>query len=244
MVPNRFGKFLSNVHIKQYSKLAGSNVLSSFQEISLNEKCIIVDEMDNALGSASKLDCHKIQSDGSLILHRAFSLFIFNSKGEMLLQQRSPNKVTFPRYIANACCSHPLYEIEKERDEDNATGVKHAAQRRIKIELGISEDQTVLEDFHYITRIIYKCNDNLEWGEHELDYILFLVKDLNIIPNPEEVSCIQFISQKDFNTYISNLKYPISPWFKLCAKYFLPKWWSNLNNLDKIKDHSTIHRLM
>ncbi|EEB17291.1 isopentenyl-diphosphate delta-isomerase, putative [Pediculus humanus corporis] len=216
---------------------------NTFQDISLKEKCIIVDEEDNVLGSASKLDCHKIQSDGSLILHRAFSLFIFNSKGEILLQQRSPNKITFPHNIANACCSHPLYEIEHERNEKNAVGVKLAAQRRMNIELGVTQDQTSLDDFHYITRILYKSKDNIEWGEHELDYILFLKKDLDIVPNPEEISNVKYVAQKDFDDYISNLKHPISPWFKLCTKYFLHHWWKNLHNLDVIKDHSTIHRL-
>ncbi|KAK6635112.1 hypothetical protein RUM44_000361 [Polyplax serrata] len=243
MVLNKIGKVILNASVRAFSNTVKPGVLSAFQEISLNEQCIIVDERDKVLGSASKLDCHRIHSDGSLILHRAFSLFIFNSKGEMLVQQRSPNKVTFPHYIANACCSHPLYEIEEERDENDAVGVKFAAQRRIKIELGIPKEQTEIDDFHYITRILYKSSDNNKWGEHELDYILFLIKDVDIMPNPEEVSFVQFIPQKDFDDFIANLQYPVSPWLKLCAKHFLHKWWSNLDNLNKIKDHTSIHRL-
>lgn len=63
------------------------------QEAALEERCILVDESDKPLGDATKRDCHIVNSDGQVLLHRAFSVFLFNGKGELLLQKRSPNKV-------------------------------------------------------------------------------------------------------------------------------------------------------
>lgn len=60
----------------------------------LEKRCILVDELDKPLGDATKKDCHIVNSDGQVLLHRAFSVFLFNSKNELLLQKRSPNKVT------------------------------------------------------------------------------------------------------------------------------------------------------
>lgn len=63
------------------------------QEAALEERCILVDESDKPLGDATKRVCHIVNSDGQVLLHRAFSVFLFNGKGELLLQKRSPNKV-------------------------------------------------------------------------------------------------------------------------------------------------------
>ena len=65
----------------------------NLQNEAMNENCLLVDENDNIIGQSSKKDCHLVQSNGSVKLHRAFSVFLFNSKGEMLLQRRSPYKV-------------------------------------------------------------------------------------------------------------------------------------------------------
>lgn len=71
----------------------GSVQTAPLQEAALEERCILVDESDKPLGEATKRDCHTVNSDGQVLLHRAFSVFLFNSKGELLLQQRSANKV-------------------------------------------------------------------------------------------------------------------------------------------------------
>lgn len=242
MLFKNFGSLMLTT-LRQLSSLPRSTVLTPFQEQSLNEECIIVNKEDKVLGSASKLECHRVQKDGSLILHRAFSVFLFNTKGEILLQQRSSNKVTFPNHVSNACCSHPLFEIDEEKNEADNVGVKLAAIRRLNIELGIPKEQISVDDFHYITRFIYQSVEDSGWGEHELDYILFLIKDVDVCPNPEEISFVKYVAQKDFNKYVASLNYPLSPWFQLCTKNFLNHWWNNLNSLDKIKDHSTIHIL-
>jgi isopentenyl-diphosphate Delta-isomerase len=103
------------------------------------------------------------------LLHRAFSVFLFNSKNELLLQQRATEKITFPDMWTNTCCSHPLGipgETGVELPEA-VEGVKRAAQRKLDHELGIKTAQVPFEDFKFLTRIHYKAPSDGKWGEHE-----------------------------------------------------------------------------
>lgn len=111
--------------------------IDTTQEKLLAEPLILVDEYDCVTGYETKRDCHlkkNIMEYG--MLHRAFSVFLFNKQGELLLQQRSKEKITFPGYITNSCCSHPLYD-EAELDEYKNIGIRRAAKRRLSYELGI-----------------------------------------------------------------------------------------------------------
>lgn len=111
--------------------------IDSTQEKSLEEPLIMVDEVDAVIGFETKRDCHlkkNIVKHG--MLHRAFSVFLFNKRGELLMQQRSDEKITFPGYITNSCCSHPLHNDE-ELEEYQNIGVRRAAKRRLCYELGI-----------------------------------------------------------------------------------------------------------
>ena len=111
--------------------------IDTTQEKLLAEPLILVDEYDCVTGYETKRDCHlkkNIMEYG--MLHRAFSVFLFNKQGELLLQQRSKEKITFPGYITNSCCSHPLYD-EAELDEYKHIGIRRAAKRRLSYELGI-----------------------------------------------------------------------------------------------------------
>ena len=103
------------------------------------------------------------------LLHRAFSVFLFNSKKELLLQQRASEKITFPDMWTNTCCSHPLgIPGETGATLDTAVmGVKGEAQRKLKQELGIKAEQVPLDKFHFLTRIHYKAPSDGKWGEHE-----------------------------------------------------------------------------
>ena len=113
----------------------------------LGDKCILVDENDVVVGSSDKLECHLAtnrshvgeQSPGGM-LHRAFSVFLFNSQNELLMQQRSKYKITFPNHYTNTCCSHPRATVTEINDTDSI-GVRLAAQRRMNFELGIPLDQ-------------------------------------------------------------------------------------------------------
>ncbi|XP_049784626.1 isopentenyl-diphosphate Delta-isomerase 1 [Schistocerca cancellata] len=225
---------------RRYSTAVHLRHLNHVQERALEDKCILVDNSDRMVGSATKRDCHLVGKDGNLLLHRAFSVFIFNSNKELLLQKRSSHKITFPNCLTNACCSHPLHNIPGEREEDGAIGVRRAAQRRLNQELGIPPEQATLDDLHYLTRIHYKADTGI-WGEHEIDYILILHKDVDVNPNPEEVSEISYVAREKFDEFMKSSVTPLTPWFHLIADKYLRLWWDNLNQLKQFQDHTTIH---
>lgn len=108
----------------------------------MDEVCIVTDWNDKPVGSASKKDCHIMTNIYKGLLHRAFSVFLFNDENRLLLQQRADEKITFPGMWTNTCCSHPL-AITSELGHDfvsSVEGAKNAAQRKLDHELGISKD--------------------------------------------------------------------------------------------------------
>ena len=118
---------------------AASSIEDPVQRALMSEQCILVDRLDRATGQASKEECHTLAL-GTSPLHRAFSVFLFNREGELLLQRRSQHKVTFPGLWSNTCCSHPL-ATPPEQETAGAMGVKRAAQRKLAHELGIEAEQ-------------------------------------------------------------------------------------------------------
>ncbi|XP_074049321.1 isopentenyl-diphosphate Delta-isomerase 1 [Macrotis lagotis] len=211
----------------------------------LAEMCILIDEDDNKIGADTKKNCHLNENIDKGLLHRAFSVFLFNTENKLLLQQRSDAKITFPGCFTNSCCSHPLSN-PLEMEENNAIGVRRAAQRRLKAELGIPLDQIVPEDFSYLTRIHYKAKSDGIWGEHEIDYILFVRKNVTLDPNPNEIKSYCYVSKKELEELLkkaANDELKITPWFKIIAETFLFKWWDNLNHLNRFVEHDKIHRL-
>ncbi|KAI6008202.1 NUDIX hydrolase domain-like protein [Pisolithus orientalis] len=134
----------------------------------MDERCILVDEQDNAIGPMDKKTCHLMENINKGLLHRAFSAFVFRpSDGKLLLQQRASSKITFPDMWTNTCCSHPLYDFEVEKVEKDQLGVRHAASRKLEHELGIPRSQTPVDQLQYLTRIHYLAPSNGTWGEHE-----------------------------------------------------------------------------
>lgn len=81
--------------IRHFSEVAAAKDINAknLQEAALSENCILVDEFDRAIGQSTKRDCHRVNPDGHIKLHRAFSVFLFNAKGDMLIQKRSDHKV-------------------------------------------------------------------------------------------------------------------------------------------------------
>ena len=156
----------------------------------MDERCILVDEEDNALGAADKKTCkwqytvcsaswtdlwtwpgHLMENINKGLLHRAFSAFVFRpSDGKLLLQQRATEKITFPDMWTNTCCSHPLDDFEEEKVEVEQLGVRVAASRKLEHELGIPRSQTPVDQFQYLTRIHYLAPSNGIWGEHEGEF--------------------------------------------------------------------------
>ncbi|KAI5665816.1 hypothetical protein M9H77_15669 [Catharanthus roseus] len=220
------------------------------RRLMFEDECILVDENDVVVGHDSKYNCHlmeKIESEN--LLHRAFSVFLFNSKYELLLQQRSATKVTFPLVWTNTCCSHPLYR-ETELIEQNALGVRNAAQRKLHDELGIVPEDVPVDEFIPLGRMLYKAPSDGKWGEHEVDYLLFIVRDVEVTPNPDEVANIKYVTRDDLKELLrkadageESLK--LSPWFRLVVDNFLLNWWDHVEKgtLKEAADMKTIHKL-
>ncbi|MED6197210.1 rRNA processing protein [Stylosanthes scabra] len=220
------------------------------RRLMFEDECILVDENDRVVGHDSKYNCHLMEKiEAENLLHRAFSVFLFNSKFELLLQQRSGTKVTFPLVWTNTCCSHPLYR-ESELIEENALGVRNAAQRKLLDELGIVAEDVPVDQFMPLGRILYKAPSDGKWGEHELDYLLFIVRDVKVNPNPDEVADIKYVNREQLRELLrkadageGGLK--LSPWFRLVVDNFLFKWWDHVEQgtLGQVADMKTIHKL-
>ncbi|KAL0581625.1 isopentenyl-diphosphate delta-isomerase idi1 [Marasmius crinis-equi] len=210
--------------------LAAKTVLTSIdlkgydpvQSKLMDERCILVDEQDNALG-------HLMENINKGLLHRAFSAFVFRpSDGKLLLQKRAAEKITFPDMWTNTCCSHPLDDFEEEKIEKDAYGVRAAASRKLEHELGIPTSQTPVDEFQYLTRIHYLAPSNGLWGEHEVDYILFLTRDVTVTPNANEISDSKYVDKAELQAMFDDSNNSFTPWFKLIARDFLFGWWDEL----------------
>ncbi|XP_059039664.1 isopentenyl-diphosphate Delta-isomerase 1 isoform X2 [Mustela lutreola] len=147
--------------------------------------------------------------------------------------------------FTNSCCSHPL-STPRELDEDEAIGVRRAAQRRLEAELGIPMEEVPPEDMSYLTRIHYKAQSDGLWGEHEIDYILFLRKSVTVNPDPNEIKSHCYVTKEELKALLKKAacgEIKLTPWFQIIADAFLFKWWDNLNHLDQFVDHKKIHRM-
>ncbi|KAL2044506.1 hypothetical protein N7G274_003211 [Stereocaulon virgatum] len=213
----------------------------------MEEVCIVLDENDVPIGSASKKVCHLMKNIDEGLLHRAFSVFLFDSNNRLLLQQRASEKITFPDMWTNTCCSHPL-GVPGETGNELATavqGVKRAAQRKLDQELGIKARQVPLEKFQFLTRIHYKAPSDGKWGEHEIDYILFISADVDHTPNPNEVKDTRYVSEEELKGMFKDNTLKFTPWFKLICESMLFEWWEHLDKgLDKYIGEKSIRRML
>jgi isopentenyl-diphosphate delta-isomerase len=227
------------------------------------EECIVIDKEDKAIGHASKKQCHLLSEIEKGLLHRAFSVCLFNHKNELLLQCRSDEKITFPACWTNTCCSHPLFR-EGEKEEKDSMGVKRAAVRKLDHELGVKPGTIELDELHFLTRIYYRADnwgDGKMWGEHEIDHILFCKKEIEFEANPNEVKATRWVSQQELRDLFANYhtqrakiaerkgkglapleggeeELRISPWFHMICEKFLWGWW---DNLDSIIENKGLH---
>lgn len=208
------------------------------------EQLIMVDEEDKVLGPISKGESHAIETVQKGIYHRALSLLVFDEQDRFLLTQRSAEKITFPNYFTNACCSHPLYNESEIEDDGKAIGVKRATLRRSQFELGTKSDAFDINDLKFVNRIIYRAeSDGGCWGEAEVDYIFILRKNIELEPNPEEVQSYRYVTKNEMLGLIndnadSHIK--VTPWVRLLGKDLLFKYWDNLDKLDTIADPKSI----
>ncbi|KAI9752330.1 MAG: DNA mismatch repair protein [Chaenotheca gracillima] len=204
----------------------------------MNEVCIVLDENDIPIGSASKKACHLMKNIDQGLLHRAFSVFLFDSQNRLLLQQRASEKITFPDMWTNTCCSHPLGIPGETGAELEAAvhGVRRAAQRKLDHELGIKAAQVPLDKFDFLTRIHYKAPSDEKWGEHETD--------VDVEPNPNEVQDTRYVSPDELKAMFQDPKLKFTPWFKLICETLLFEWWQNIDGgMEKFKDDKEIRRM-
>lgn len=163
----------------------------------MTQKLILVDQHDQEVGTCEKIEAHE-----KGLLHRAVSVFIFNSKGQLLVQQRDEEKYHSGSLWSNTACSHPL------EGETNL----HAAQRCLKNEVGIEAKLTPAFSF------IYKSTLDNGLIEHEFDHVF--VGFSNAMPNlnPKEVMSVEWRSLESLNKEIGSDEMEFTPWFKLCYK--------------------------
>jgi isopentenyl-diphosphate delta-isomerase len=163
----------------------------------MEEQVILVDENDNQIGLMPKMEAHE-----KALLHRAFSVFIFNKKGELMLQQRAAHKYHSPLLWTNTCCSH---------QRDGETNI-NAGKRRLFEEMGFSTD--IKEVFSFI----YKAPFDNGLTEHELDHVLVGYFDNEPNINKEEVEEYKWMSLVDVKSDIEENPEEYTAWFKIIFK--------------------------
>ena len=160
-----------------------------------SEELILVDADDNPLGTLSKAACH----DGDGVLHRAFSLFVFNEAGELLLQRRSAEKRLWPMYWSNSCCSHP----RAGETLDVAVG------RRAEQELGIGCSS------EFIYRFAYHARFGDLGSEREMCSVYLCRNSEELSPNPHEIAEIRFVSPGQLEAEFARSPEQFTPWFRM-----------------------------
>jgi isopentenyl-diphosphate delta-isomerase len=158
------------------------------------EYVILVDENDNETGTMEKMEAHE-----KGVLHRAFSILLFNSKGEILLQKRSDKKYHSGGLWTNSCCSHPL----------PGESISHAAHRKLKQEMGIDLQPELAFKF------IYNAELDHQLIENEYDHVLIGQFDGEPNINPEEVDDWKFINIASVRKEVQENPELFTYWFKL-----------------------------
>jgi isopentenyl-diphosphate delta-isomerase len=159
-----------------------------------SEELILVDRDDREIGYASKADAH----DGAGKLHRAFSLFLFNEDGELLLQQRAVGKRLWGGYWSNSCCSHP------RRGES----LDVATSRRLRDELNFD---TELE---HVYSFCYQAHFNEAGSENEFCHVFLGRADSDMRPNDSEIAAVRYLSPAALDEEFNRHPGRFTPWFK------------------------------
>jgi len=157
------------------------------------EEIVLVDEKGNDVGKGDKMQIHK---DGKL--HMAFSIFVFNSEGKLMIHKRNKDKYHSGGLWTNTCCSHP-------RPGEN---LDDAVNRRLKEEMGFTTDLRKVFDF------IYKVKFDNGLYEHELDHVFIGTYDGDPKPNPEEVEDWKWVDLKELRKDMDDNPVRYTYWFK------------------------------
>lgn len=169
----------------------------------MNDYVILVDENNNQIGLEEKILAHKKN-----LLHRAFSIFIFNDSFEILLQKRAPNKYHSGNLWTNTCCSHPLENLS----------LVESAKKRLVEEMGIKANLNEVFSFIYQAEF---CNG---LSEHEYDHVLFGISNNQPILNPDEAIDYKWIKISDLKAQIEKNPGNFTVWLQIMInnyfKYF------------------------
>jgi isopentenyl-diphosphate delta-isomerase len=158
-----------------------------------SEDLILVDADDNETGFLPKAQAH----NGQGTLHRAFSVFLFNEEGALLLQQRGTTKRLWPGYWSNSCCSHP------RRGESMQT----ATRRRLRDELNVDAE------LNYVYKFSYQAEFGELGSEHELCHVYLGSISGDVQANDHEIESVRFVSVADLETEIAATPDQFTPWF-------------------------------
>lgn len=161
----------------------------------MTNSVILVDEFDNMIGTMQKMQAHRFGK-----LHRAFSVFIFNDKGELLLQQRAFDKYHSGGKWTNTCCSHPL-PGEKTID---------AANRRLDEEMGMKCE------LHYAFNFTYKADLKNGISEHEYDHVYLGISETEPLPEPGEVAAFKYVNTEVLAKELYTYPEQYTEWLKIC----------------------------
>jgi isopentenyl-diphosphate Delta-isomerase len=161
----------------------------------MNDYLILVDEQDRQWGKLEKQMVHELG-----LLHRAFSVFIFNTKGELLLQQRASHKYHSGGLWTNTCCSHPRYGEE----------ISDAVERRLMEEMNMCCDTTFAFNF------TYRAEFDNGLTEHEFDHVYFGLSDELPKPNQEEVQNWKYTTLENLEKEINEHPERYTEWLKVC----------------------------
>jgi len=167
------------------------------------EQVVLVNEQDEELGLMEKMEAHE-----KALLHRAFSVFVFNKSGELLLQQRALDKYHSGGLWTNTCCSHP-------RPNEP---VSDAASRRLQEEMGFVTPLNKVFDF------VYKASFDNGLTEHEFDHVFVGYYDGNIQPDPLEVNEAVYRSMESIQQSLESKDGLFTAWFEIIFPKMMD-WW-------------------
>ena len=163
--------------------------------IATSEEVVLVDREDRPVGRMEKLEAHRRG-----LLHRAFSVFVFNHRGEMLLQRRAMDKYHSSGLWSNTCCSHPR----------PGEAVERAAERRLWEEMGMACDLDRRFSF------VYRADFSSGLVEHELDHVFVGWSDAVPSPNPGEVAEWRYATPDEIRAEMEGDPALFTAWFRIC----------------------------
>ncbi len=186
-------------------------VKENSNNLSLQELLILVNTNDHIIGYEDKQKCHQ----GEGLLHRAFSIFIFNEHKQLLIQKRSAEKLLWPLYWSNSVCSHPR----------KGESYNHATIRRLREELGFETQLAYLFKFHYQSTF-----KNIG-SEHEMCSVYIGKTNNEVHANQNEIAEWKYVDVEKLDENMSSHPYLYTPWFKIEWKRIKECYQTNIQNL-------------